>query len=241
MNNFFVLNFKEYLYKKPRCNFLQITKYVIYKHVFDIFKIFSFQSELPWLNFAAIDFVNKYIENKVNLQIFEYGSGGSTLFFLKKGFNVATVEHCKTWYENVKNRIKQNECWENKWSVFFIEPEYDGIKQNSEDILNPLMYKSADFTEYNFKKYVSSVDNYPDAYFDIILIDGRARPSCIMHAVAKVKPEGIVIIDNSERAYYFSEKTKTMLKGFSLIFDAFSPITGVKTYTRTSIFQKTLK
>jgi len=53
-----------------------------------------------------------------------------------------------------------------------------------------------------FVNYAKSIDPYPDAYFDIVLIDGRARPSCVAHAQHKVKVGGYLILDNSERDEY---------------------------------------
>ena len=231
-------NIQEYFSKKPRYNFFKTLKYILYKFVFDDLKLQSFQLEFPWLNFAAIEFINKFTDKKENLHVFEYGSGGSTIFFLKQGFNVVSVEHCKNWYENVIKKVNQNEKWKEKWEKFYIEPEYDGLKQTTKEIENPSMYKSKGFDEYNFKKYVLTLENYPASFFDIILIDGRSRPSCILHAVGRVKPGGIIIIDNSERDYYLTEKTINILNDYRVVFDAFAPILGVKTFTRTTIFQK---
>lgn len=41
-----------------------------------------------------------------------------------------------------------------------------------------------------------------DECFDIILIDGRDRVRCARNAVARLKEDGIIIWDNSERACY---------------------------------------
>jgi len=91
-------NIQEYYLKAPRVDFFKALKYSIYASVFREFQISSYQLSLPWLNFAAIDFIKNFLENKKNLQVFEYGSGGSTLFFLKKGYSVVSIEHCKEWY-----------------------------------------------------------------------------------------------------------------------------------------------
>jgi hypothetical protein len=232
------INIQEYFLKSPKVNFIKAFKYFIYSSVFREFEISSFQLGLPWLNFAAIDFINDFLENKKNLNVCEYGSGGSTLFFLRKGYKVVSIEHCKEWHVKSNSEINKNHFFSANWKSFLVEPEYDGIKQTKSEYSNPLCYKSADFNNYNFQKYVSTIDQFPDAVFDIILIDGRARPSCIAHASKKVKMGGIIIIDNTERDYYLSESTKKILEEYRIIFDAFAPIIGVKTYTRTSIFQR---
>ena len=83
MIQFLGTNIQEYFSKKPRYNFFKTLKYILYKFVFDDLKLQSFQLEFPWLNFAAIEFINKFTDKKENLHVFEYGSGGSTIFFLK--------------------------------------------------------------------------------------------------------------------------------------------------------------
>ncbi|MGD0612699.1 MAG: hypothetical protein ABSB41_14420 [Anaerolineales bacterium] len=67
----------------------------------------------------------------------------------------------------------------------FVQPEYNGYHG---DISNPDDYVSGspDYQGYTFKKYVAQIDEFKPDYFDIVLVDGRARPSCIKHAVGKV-------------------------------------------------------
>lgn len=43
---------------------------------------------------------------------------------------------------------------------------------------------------------------YPDTHFDLVIVDGRNRAACIANAVAKVKPGGWFVLDNSEREQY---------------------------------------
>lgn len=61
---------------------------------------------IPWLTYPAISFLSERLN--MNLLIFEYGSGNSTLFysiFVKK---VIAVEHDKYWYEKIKSRLAEN-------------------------------------------------------------------------------------------------------------------------------------
>src|SRR5947207_2879388 len=46
--------------------------------------------ELPWFSYAAIDFLKSYLGNE--MQVFEFGSGGSTLFFAQHCKSVASVQ-----------------------------------------------------------------------------------------------------------------------------------------------------
>ncbi len=69
---------------------------------------------------------------------------------------------------------------------------------------NENAYLSSDNNHKNksFKKYVEIINNYPNNYFDLIIIDGRARNACMNHALSKVKNNGFILLDNSEREEY---------------------------------------
>jgi hypothetical protein len=56
-------------------------------------------SGLPWFTFSAIEFLETWI--KSHHEIFEYGCGGSTLFFAQRARSVASVEHNGKWARTV--------------------------------------------------------------------------------------------------------------------------------------------
>lgn len=134
--------------------------------------------------------------------VFEYGSGGSTLFWSDKVKEVISVEHDRAWYSKIKQELSVREI--NNVSYFLLEPENDPDYELKSSA-NPKDYISEDENAIGqkFERYVKKIDEYPDNYFDIILIDGRSRPSCIAHGMKKLKPQGYLVIDNSERSYYF--------------------------------------
>src|SRR5712692_963092 len=53
------------------------------------------ESGLPWFTFGAIDFLQSWV--KPHHRVFEYGCGGSTLFFAARAARVVCVEHNKSW------------------------------------------------------------------------------------------------------------------------------------------------
>ncbi len=55
-----------------------------------------------------------------------------------------------------------------------------------------------------FHPYFQKIQKYPDNYFDFVLIDGRARVACMINEIDKIKNEGILILDNSDREKYHS-------------------------------------
>jgi hypothetical protein len=155
--------------------------------------------QLPWISFAAIDFLEKNLGK--NMTVFEYGAGGSTLFFSSRVKSVVSVEHDPAWYRNVTTEIDKLHI--NNCEIKLVEPKPDSActVKNAAD---PNSYVSGDknYKGMSFKEYVSSIDMYPDGYFDVVLIDGRSRPSCTKHVKDKIKFGGFIVLDNSETDYY---------------------------------------
>src|SRR2546430_9982143 len=49
----------------------------------------------PWMTFAAIRFLDRLLTKE--MRVFEYGSGGSSLFFSRRVREVVSVEHDGAW------------------------------------------------------------------------------------------------------------------------------------------------
>jgi hypothetical protein len=156
-------------------------------------------NDMPWFNFEAIDFLDGLL-NK-HMRVFEYSSGGSTLFFSARVMQVVSVEHDETWYKQVLDIVNQKNIKNSE--IKLVKPEDVG-NYSERDHDKPDDYISSDARYHGqaFVHYAKSIDPYPDGYFDIVLIDGRARPSCVAHAQHKVKVGGYLILDNSERDEY---------------------------------------
>jgi hypothetical protein len=154
---------------------------------------------MPWIALSAITFLEGIL-NK-NMVVFEYGSGGSTLFFASRVKEVVSIEHDQAWYREVIEQINNNNLANCR--VRLIEPS-PSSPSASQNIADPDDYASDDerYRGMSFKDYASSIDLYPENYFDIVIIDGRARPSCYKHARSKVKIGGYLVLDNAERLYY---------------------------------------
>lgn len=70
----------------------------------------------------------------------------------------------------------------------------------------------------------------------MILIDGRARPSCFLHAIPKLKVDGYVILDNTERAHYYPAM-RLAPESFEFI-DLPGPTPYLLSFTRTSVWHR---
>jgi predicted O-methyltransferase YrrM len=193
-----------------------------------------YKNAIPWITFEAIAFLQGYLSK--SMKVFEYGGGGSTLFFAKRVGELVTVEHNSEWYDGlVKEMAKITSI---NWKPNLIRPEKVEDTANLK-IENPLDYFSDDenFRQHTFHQYASVIDQYPDDYFDVILIDGRVRPSCLLHSLKKVNKGGLLILDNADRTYYlkaFNDK----LNNFQLLTNHVGPTPYLPWFTQTNIWKR---
>lgn len=159
----------------------------------------SLSNERAWIPFAAHRFLGRLLNKK--MRVYEYGAGGSTLFFAKRAAEVISVEHDPAWAEEISQVLKKKGYRNAR--VNFIEAKKD-VTLPDPDPTDPDGYVSGapEFKGYSFRDYAESIDSFPDGTFDLIMIDGRARPSCFKHAEPKLKKHGYLILDNSERPEY---------------------------------------
>jgi hypothetical protein len=192
-------------------------------------------SPMPWICFDAITFLTNWVKSKENLNVFEYGSGGSTFFWMLFDVRLISIEHDFSWFTKIKSELHERKL--DTVDYRFVEPEYKNENWWKErDPSDPFQYSTGDenLKNFTFQNYVKQIEPFPDHYFDLIMIDGRSRPACIAHSVNKVKPGGLLVIDNSDIKYYF-QKTASYLKTFDQI--VFSGVGPALTHTwNTDIF-----
>ena len=161
--------------------------------------LINVEKHIPWVVFDAKDWLETYL--KGNMKVFEWGSGGSTLYFAKKVAKIISVEHDEAFYKEVSNVILKENI--KNCEYFLIKPIE--ILSAKYLLYDTETYTSRTFKEYrsfHFRDYVKKIDSFSDNYFDLILIDGRSRASCIKHSIKKIKIGGFLVLDNSEREDY---------------------------------------
>ena len=191
----------------------------------------SVADRIPWMTFSVIDFLKKISHSE--MKVFEYGSGGSTLFWSSRVKDLISVEHDRSWFEKIKAELAR----QNITNVKYILSESHGIPDfEKRQIQIATDYISSDpgYSGKSFEDYAKTIDNFPDEDFDIVVIDGRARPSCILHSLKKVKRGGYLVVDNSERKYYLSGFDFTKWKSCNF----FGPVPYSCNFSKTSVFQK---
>lgn len=187
--------------------------------------------QIPWLCFPAIEYLEAETPNSP--RVFEYGSGASTLFWLRKGGTVTSVEHDAQWYKILLQLLGE-------------ESRVDYRLMEAEDLDPSIVPSPADpnvahsgnekYAHSDFTKYVTQIDEFPDEYFDVVVVDGRSRAACVGHAVPKVKPGGMLVLDNSNREYYLAN-TQHLLADFTRL-RFWGLIPTVHVYDSTDIYIK---
>lgn len=151
----------------------------------------------PWMTFDAIRFLQDFLEP--GMRAFEYGMGSSTVFLARRCAELVSVEHDEEWFQRL---TRSSAVSASTWVPLLRTPE--GADAAELDAADPAAYASSDerFAGMTFRAYASAIDEYPDGHFDLVAVDGRARPSCLAHAAPRVRPGGVLLLDNAEREHY---------------------------------------
>jgi SAM-dependent methyltransferase len=113
---------------------------------------------------------------------FEWGSGGSTIWFARHCRRLISIEHAPDWFGFVSSRLQE-------------------MSLNVDFRLIPLDHEESLPTVPCYDKpprYVSQISEFPDRSFDFCLVDGHYRQACIRAALRKLRPGGLLIVDDTQ-------------------------------------------
>lgn len=144
----------------------------------------------PWIVFGAIDFLKTILTK--DMIVWEYGSGSSTLFYARRVNKVYSVENDELWYSHLERVFEEKQITN---VTYMLHKDEGEAKPTDEKFVSKSTNKL-------FRKYVESIDIISDNSLDVVMIDGRARSSCISQSISKVKQGGFLIVDNSDRDYF---------------------------------------
>jgi predicted O-methyltransferase YrrM len=135
--------------------------------------------EMPWFSYAAIDFLKGFLTPQ--MKVCEYGSGGSTIFFARRVKSVFSIEDNAKWHALVTQRLEEKELHNATVQLFPF------------DFKKPIGFEES--------AYLNAI---PDEMFDVIVVDGseewtQVRPVCFARAETRIKPGGIIVVDDSWR------------------------------------------
>lgn len=126
----------------------------------------------PWLTAESIRFLNTWLLSKdVGL---EFGSGRSTTWFASRVSHLISVEHDAKWYRKVANDLSLLTL---SGKVRYLLHE-DGIRESAAS------------------GYVRVVSEIQNDSLDFCLVDGVSRDHCAISVIPKIRPGGVIIIDN---------------------------------------------
>lgn len=152
-----------------------------------------FSSGMPWLNFETKEWLDKNLNKE--MIVFEYGCGGSTLYLSSRVKKIISVDHDQNWISIVEGEMKKRGI--TNCELFCCPPEESSAATDKN-----YLSTDQDFSNKSFQKYVEKINEYPDNYFDLVVVDGRARNGCLLNLLPKIKNNGYVLLDNSERKEY---------------------------------------
>lgn len=187
---------------------------------------------VPWIVFSAKRFLDSLI--KKSAMCFEWGSGGSTLYFAAKAKKIFSVEHDPDWFAQVTKILQRKKP--SSYNLKLVPAEKESFLTALVNFSGRYHSTDAHLLKLSLKSYCQEISGFPDNYFDIVFVDGRARKSCIALAVSKVRLGGWLILDNSDRPEY-NAGTKLLANWTRRDFYGHGPLTDQK--WQTSFFQKT--
>lgn len=129
----------------------------------------------PWLTPDAIEFLDQWLRKADHGA--EFGSGRSTIWFAKRVSTLLSVENNPDWYNKVKQWLQDENC-------DHVDYLLAGENENESDLIRA-------------SKYVNPAIELPEESLDIAVVDGRWRSQCANALICKLKPGGLLIIDNA--------------------------------------------
>jgi hypothetical protein len=139
------------------------------------------QLRTPWWPYGAVSWVDANLSS--GARVFEYGGGGSTLWLEDRGAIITTVEHDESWYRQLAVQLAPSA------ELLFRPPTASGSVTSA---IAPGF----------FDEYAAAIDEQPDSSLDFVIVDGRSRIACARRALQKVKPEGLLLVDDTDRERY---------------------------------------
>lgn len=131
--------------------------------------------ETPWLTRQAVQLLDGLLRPED--AGFEWGSGRSTVWLACRTRHLTSVENNIVWYNQVKNMLAQKK-------VTNISYEFHKTEHLTEDMAES-------------SSYVQEISKLNDQSLDYVLVDGWARDSCGIACITKLKPGGILVLDNA--------------------------------------------
>ena len=136
----------------------------------------------PWIVPESLTVLKSLIQP--TWDVFEWGSGGSTVFWSRHCNLVVSIEHDANWRTRTTELLTRHGCKDN-WLIHLVPGVPDATGQ---------MHHLT-----SFRNYADSITKLGDRPFDLIYVDGEAscRSWCLEYALPRVCRGGVLLLDNS--------------------------------------------
>jgi hypothetical protein len=146
--------------------------------------------DVPWWTVDATRLAEDFLRRRPGAAVFEFGSGASTVWLARRAGRVLSVEHDPAWYEALRDRVRGHPN-----IALRLAPARPAVG------VPRVGSAMAGWRSLDFAAYVETVATTGEA-FDLIVIDGRCRAACLAAALPRLKPDGLIVFDNSARRRY---------------------------------------
>jgi hypothetical protein len=182
---------------------------------------------VPWITYPAFRQLQRI--RRPAARVFEYGCGGSSLWWASHASEIISVEHDAAWARHVAQsappnlkvvtRLMDENCSPERQAAvaeFFRAPPAMPLSPDRRhNIAHGLLCGE-------FVAYATEICAHEKASFDVIVVDGMARVLTAWLAAQYIKPDGIIVFDNADRWQYNAGFRALIAAGFRRI-DYYGP------------------
>ncbi len=138
--------------------------------------------EEPWIAPSAVKFCDEALNR--DGQGLEWGSGRSTTWFARRLRSLLSIEYDQGWQARVSATLREQ-------GLTSAECRYVPL-DHPRSAPTPAVYPET-------PAYVRVAEEFADDSLDLVVVDGHYRTACILAAIPKIKPGGLLVVDNTDR------------------------------------------
>jgi Methyltransferase domain len=146
-------------------------------------------AQVPWWNERATRYLGRLM--RPGDLVFEWGSGASTVWLTEQRATLTSIEHDPEWVAEVMRRCPTA-------NVRLIPGTASGQIRSEPQVM--------DLGVHFFDDYVSAIDSFDDGSFDVVIVDGVCRMECVRRGAPKVKPGGVLVVDDTDLRFFDAHK-----------------------------------
>lgn len=118
----------------------------------------------PWITREAIERLDGALRREH--RVFEWGSGGSTIWLASRVKLLVSVEHNAQWAARVRGRLQAT-----------------GIT-------------NVDYRAVGEHEYLAQIDAFPLEHFDVVMVDALFRGDALLRSIPRLRRGGLIVFDN---------------------------------------------